>query len=105
MKKQKNLKVKNLNTNNNNRLNKKKFITEVKETKKINIDSTLDYNDSIDFDISNEDDNNINMHKNILTDRNKNSLNIGINIHDINSNEFIKMENLFNELIHFSLII
>ena len=92
-------KNKNLNTNNNKRFNKKKFITEVKETKKINIDSTLDYNDSIDFDISNEDDNNINMHKNSLTDRNKNNLNIGINIHDINFNEFIKMENLFNELI------
>ena len=92
-------KEKNLN-NNNKKINKKKYITDVKEnkTKNISIDNTVD-DDSMDFDIDNDENNEINKYNNSLTDRNKNNLNIGINLYDINLNELIKLENLFNELI------
>ena len=84
----------------NEKLNHKKFISEIKEPSNINIDSIIDDEDSIDFDINTEEDNNEpNIVKNNLTDRNNNILNIGINLNDINFIECIKIESLYSELI------
>ena len=79
--------------------NHKKYISEIKEPTNINIDLIIDDEDSIDFDINLEKDNEFNLFNNNLTDRNKNKLNISINLQDINFIECVKIENLFNELI------
>ena len=80
--------------------NHKKFISAIKQpiNININIDSIIDDDDLIDFDINMEDEE-FNIYGNNLTDRYKNNLNIGINLHDINYSECIKIENLFSELI------
>ena len=93
----KNFNVKNI--KNAEDTNHKKYISELKEHIKVGIDSILDDEDSIDFDINTEKNNEINYYKNNLTDRNKNNINININLHDINFIELIKIENLYNELI------
>ena len=71
----------------------KKIISEVNPI--LNIDDFLDEDDSIDYDLN--IDNNLNKY-NALTERNKNDLSKCININDINFNECLKLENLFNEL-------
>ena len=72
----------------------KKIISEVNPI--LNIDDFLDEDDSIDYDLN--IDNNLNKY-NALTERNKNDLSKCININDINFNECLKLENLFNDLI------
>ena len=72
----------------------KKIISEVNPI--LNIDDFLDEDDSIDYDLNM--DNNLNKY-NALTERNKNDLSKCININDINFNECLKLENLFNDLI------
>ena len=72
----------------------KKIISEVNPI--LNIDDFLDEDDSIDYDL--KIDNNLNKY-NALTERNKNDLSKCININDINFNECLKLENLFNDLI------
>ena len=84
---------------NNEKTNHKKMITDIKEQKNVGVDSIIDDEDSIDFDINTEEDIEPNIYNNNLTDRNNNNLNIGINLHDINFNECLKIENLFSELI------
>ena len=79
--------------------NHKKYISEIKEHIKVSIDSISDDEDSMDFDINSEKNNEVNFYKNNLTDRNKNNINININLHDINFIDCIKIENLYNELI------
>ena len=79
--------------------NHKKYISEIKERVKVSIDSISDDEDSMDFDINSEKNNEVNFYKNNLTDRNKNNINININLHDINFIDCIKIENLYNELI------
>ena len=59
----------------------------------------LDEEDSLNFDLDFDDFNFNNNKYNTLTERNKNDLNICINLNDINFNECLKIENLFNELI------
>ena len=59
----------------------------------------LDEEDSLNFDLDFDDFNFSNNKYNTLTERNKNDLNICINLNDINFNECLKIENLFNELI------
>ena len=72
----------------------KKIISEVNPI--LNIDDFLDEDDSIDYDLNIDD--NLNKY-NALTERNKNDLSKCININDINFNECLKLENLFNDLI------
>ena len=72
----------------------KKIISEVNPI--LNIDDFLDEDDSIDYDLN--IDNNLNKY-NALTERNKSDLSKCININDINFNECLKLENLFNNLI------
>ena len=72
----------------------KKITSEVNPI--LNIDDFLDEDDSIDYDLN--IDNNLNKY-NALTERNKNDLSKCININDINFNECLKLENLFNDLI------
>ena len=72
----------------------KKIISEVNPI--LNIDDFLDEDDSIDYDLN--IDNNLNKY-NALTERNKKDLSKCININDINFNECLKLENLFNDLI------
>ena len=72
----------------------KKIISEVNPI--LNIDDFLDEDDSIDYDLN--IDNNLNKY-NALTERNKSDLSKCININDINFNECLKLENLFNDLI------
>ena len=73
----------------------KKVISVAEPNLNFNIDNLLDEEDSLDFS-SNFDD--INKY-NTLTERNKNDLNICINLDDINFNECLKLENLFGEMI------
>ena len=73
----------------------KKIISEVKPILNMSIDDILDDEDSFDFDLNM--DNNLKQY-NALTERNKNDLNKCININDINFNECLKLENLFNDL-------
>ncbi len=73
----------------------KKVISVAAPNLNFNIDNLLDEEDSLDFS-SNFDD--INKY-NTLTERNKNDLNICINLDDINFNECLKLENLFGEMI------
>ena len=84
---------------NNEKLNNKEMISDKKDTKYINIDSIIDDEDSLDFDINTEEDIELNIKNNNLTDRNNNNINLSINLHDINFNECLKIENLFSELI------
>ena len=80
--------------------NHKKYISDINTpSSNVNIDTTIYDEDSIDFDINTEEDEDFNFNSNNFTDRNKNILNIGINLYDINFNECVKIENLFNELI------
>ena len=72
----------------------KKIISEINPI--LNIDDLLDEDDSIDFDL--DIDNDLNKY-NALTERNKNDLSKCININDINFNECLKLENLFNNLV------
>ena len=78
----------------------KKIISEIKPMLNINIDDEDDIlndeEDSFYFGLNLDDD----MKKYYtITERNKNDLNISININDINYNECLKLENLFNDLI------
>ena len=80
--------------------NHKKYISDINTpSSNFNIETTIYDEDSIDFDINIEEDEEFNLNNNNLTDRNKNILNIGINLCDINFNVCISIENLFNELI------
>ena len=100
---------KNKNNLNINKVNLNNIINEKNQNLRMNISEKILFNlnideinyeeDSIDFDINTEDDIEFNANNDNLTNRNKNSLNIGINLHDINFKECIKIENLFNELI------
>jgi len=78
----------------------KKYISDINTpSTNVNIDTTIYDEDSIDFDINTEEEEEFNLNNNNLTDRNKNILNIGINLYDINFNVCVSIENLFNELI------
>ena len=80
--------------------NHKKYISDINTpSSNFNIETTIYDEDSIDFDINIEEDEEFNLNNNNLTDRNKNILNIGINLCDINFNVCVSIENLFNELI------
>ena len=78
-----------------------KNITDIKQPINIDfsIESAFDEDDIIDFDLNMEEEEQFNIHNKNLTDRNKNNVNIGINLHDINYGECIKIEYLFSELI------
>ena len=80
--------------------NHQKYISDINTpSSNFNIETTIYDEDSIDFDINIEEDEEFNLNNNNLTDRNKNILNIGINLCDINFNVCVSIENLFNELI------
>ena len=87
-----------INNNKNIEIKKhKKIISEINPILNMNIDNDiLDEEDSLDFDL-NIDNNDLNKY-NALTERNKNNFIKCININDINFNECLKLENLFNEL-------
>ena len=87
-----------INNNKNIEIKKhKKIISEINPILNMNIDDDiLDEEDSLDFDL-NIDNNDLNKY-NALTERNKNNFIKCININDINFNECLKLENLFNEL-------
>ena len=88
-----------INNNKNIEIKKhKKIISEINPILNMNIDDDiLDEEDSLDFDL-NIDNNDLNKY-NALTERNKNNFIKCININDINFNECLKLENLFNDLI------
>ena len=81
--------------------NQKKIITGIKQpiNININIESIFDEDDLIDFDMNMEEEEFNMYNNNNFTDRNKNIINIGINLNDINYGECIKIEYLFSELI------
>ena len=87
-----------INNNKNIEIKKhKKIISEINPILNMNIDDDiLDEEDSLDFYL-NIDNNDLNKY-NALTERNKNNFIKCININDINFNECLKLENLFNEL-------
>ena len=87
-----------INNNKNIEIKKhKKIISEINPILNMNIDDDiLDEEDSLDFDL-NIDNNDLNKY-NALTERNKNNFIKCININDINFNECLKLENLFNDL-------
>ena len=72
----------------------KKILSEIKPVLNNNFENVLEEEDSLDFDLDFE-----NKKYYTLTQINKKDLDININLNDINFNEGIKIENLFNELI------
>ena len=77
----------------------KKMTSEINPISNINIEDDFDVEDSLDFELDLDNMNNYNNEYNALTQRNKRDINISINLNDINFNECLKLENLFNELI------
>ena len=80
----------------------KKIISEIEPILNFNFEDSLNEDDSLDLDLDFDDMNDMNgdvKYNNNLTERNKKDLDIGINLNDINFNECLKLENLFNELI------
>ena len=84
-----------LNTEYSKFTNNKKNSSEKNKLDIINMDTTIENIDSIDFDIETED--NKKYHKKFLSDGNMN-INFGINSHDINFKDILQLNNLFNEL-------
>ena len=77
----------------------KKMTSEINPISNINIEDDFDVEDSLDFELDLDNMNDYNNEYNVLTERNKKDINISINLNDINFNECLKLENLFNELI------
>ena len=77
----------------------KKMTSEINPISNINIEDDFDVEDSLDFELDLDNMNDYNNEYNALTERNKRDINISINLNDINFNECLKLENLFNELI------
>ena len=77
----------------------KKMTSEINPISNINIEDDFVVEDSLDFELDLDNMNDYNNEYNALTERNKRDINISINLNDINFNECLKLENLFNELI------
>ena len=77
----------------------KKMTSEVNPILNVNFEDDFNDEDSLDFEFDSDNKNYYNNKYNTLTERNKKEINIGINLNDINFNECLKIENLFNELI------
>jgi len=88
-----------INKNDELKIIHKKMTSEINPISNINIEDDFDVEDSLDFELDFDNMNDYNNEYNALTERNKRDINISINLNDINFNECLKLENLFNELI------